>query len=62
MVRHRPDAVSLVLGMLMLAVGGLFLVSDISDNSTDLRWTIPAALIAIGVSGLVASVRKREHR
>jgi hypothetical protein len=48
--------------MLMLAVGGLFLVSDISDNSTDLRWTIPAALIAIGVSGLVASVRKREHR
>jgi uncharacterized membrane protein HdeD (DUF308 family) len=62
MARHRPDAVSLVLGLLMLAVGGLFLVSDISDNSTDLRWTIPAALIAIGVSGLVASVRKREPR
>jgi hypothetical protein len=58
LARHAVDAVSLVLGLFLLAVGGLFLATDLSD--VDLRWTAPVVLIAIGLAGLVASVRRRE--
>lgn len=60
--RHQPDAFSLVMGLLFLALGGLYLAHDLSGPDVDLRWTGPAALIAIGVAGLAASVRRRPPR
>lgn len=57
--RHDPDVVSLVLGLLLVAVAGVFLLIDLSDRSYDLRWVGPAGLIAIGALGLLASVRRR---
>jgi hypothetical protein len=57
--RHPADAFSLVMGLLFLALGGLYLVHDLSGPDVDLRWVAPAALIAIGVAGLAASVRRR---
>ena len=58
--RHDRDVVSLVLGLLLVAVGGVFLLVDLSERSYDLRWVGPAGLIVIGVLGLLASVRRRE--
>ncbi|MDT7539856.1 MAG: hypothetical protein QOI82_3441 [Actinomycetota bacterium] len=60
--RHQPDAFSLVMGLLFLALGGLYLAHDVSGPDLDLRWVGPAALIAIGVAGLTASVRRRPSR
>ena len=60
--RHQADAFSLVMGLLFLALGGFYLVHDLTGPDLDLRWTAPAALIAIGVAGLTASVRRRPPR
>jgi hypothetical protein len=60
--RHQADAFSLVMGLLFLALGGLYLAHDVSGPGVDLRWVAPAALIAIGVAGLTASVRRRPSR
>ena len=60
--RHQPDAFSLVMGLLFLALGGFYLVHDLTGPDVDLRWVAPAALIAIGLAGLLASVRRRPAR
>jgi hypothetical protein len=60
--RHRRDVVSLVMGLLLLAVAGLFLLVDLADRAPDMRWAGPLVLIGIGVVGLAASVRRRDPR
>jgi hypothetical protein len=62
MARHRVDVVSLVFGLLLLAVAGLFLAADVGGANVDLRWAAPVALIAIGIVGLTASARRRTPR
>lgn len=57
--RHQRDAVSLVLGLLLIAVAALFLVHDLGSTDLDLRWVSPVVLIGVGVAGLAASVRRR---
>jgi hypothetical protein len=57
--RHRRDAVSLVTGLLLLAVAGLFLVSDAGGVAVDIRWLAPVVLIGIGLVGLLASARPK---
>ena len=56
--RHARDILSLVLGLLLVAVAMLFLLTDVTGWSLDLRWTGPVALIAIGAAGLAASLRR----
>jgi hypothetical protein len=60
--RHQADAFSLVMGLLFLALGGFYLLHDMTGPEVDLRWVGPAALIAIGLAGLTASVRRRPPR
>ncbi len=60
--RHARDITSLVAGLLLLAIGGLFLVTDLSNGSYDLRWLGPVVLVAVGVTGLAASARRRSPR
>jgi hypothetical protein len=57
--RHQSDAFSLVMGLLFMALGGFYLLHDMTGPDVDLRWVGPAALIAIGLAGLAASVRRR---
>jgi hypothetical protein len=56
--RHPRDAVSLVLGLVLATVAGLFLLVDLTDRSVDLRWAGPVALMAIGALGLAATLRR----
>ena len=56
--RHPRDAVSLVLGLVLATVAGLFLLVDLTDHSVDLRWAGPVALMAIGALGLAATLRR----
>jgi hypothetical protein len=57
--RHRADAFSLVTGLLFMALAGFYVVHDLTGPNVDLRWVGPAALIAIGLAGLAASMRRR---
>ena len=56
--RHPRDAVSLVLGLVLATVAVLFLVVDVTDQSVDLRWAGPVALMTIGGLGLAAALRR----
>ena len=58
MSRHDLDGVSLMGGLLLLLIGGLFLLDDLSGVSVDGRWVGPAVLIAVGLAGLSSSLRR----
>ena len=56
---HRPrDTVSLVSGLLFVGIAALFLVGDLTVLRVEARWAAPALLIASGLLGLVASLRR----
>ena len=59
MRKHPSDVVSLVMGLLLMAVATLFLLTDWSNAEIDVRWAAPALLIGIGLIGLTGSVRRR---
>lgn len=59
MDRHERDAVSLMGGLLVVLLAGLFLLGDLTDLSLDGRWVVPVVLLAVGATGLVSSLRSR---
>ena len=59
MWRHERDAVSLMAGLLVLLVGGLSLLTDLTGLALDDRWLGPAVLLTVGAAGLLATLRSR---
>lgn len=59
MWRHDRDAVSLMSGLLLVLVAGLFLLQDLTPLEFQLRWVAPVVLIMVGAAGLLASLRQR---
>ena len=59
MDRHERDAVSLMGGLLVVLLAGLFLVGDLTDLSLNGQWVVPVVLLAVGATGLVSSLRNR---
>ena len=56
-MKRRPDAVSVVLGLLatILALGGLWLTFGGSVDWSTLRVVAPLVLVLIGIIGLAAA-------
>ncbi|MBO0812498.1 MAG: hypothetical protein J2P23_10690 [Microlunatus sp.] len=56
-MKRRPDAVSVVLGLLatMLAIGGLWLSLGGNVDWSALRVAAPLVLVLVGIIGLAAS-------
>lgn len=57
--RHDLDAVSLMGGLLIGLVAGLFLLTDLTGLSLEGRWAGPVLLLAVGAAGLLATLRPR---
>lgn len=57
LARHPRDTTSLVLGLLLLGVAGLFLVADTTELAVDGRWAAPGVLVLVGVAGLLSALR-----
>ena len=55
MERHDLDVVSLVAGLLFVALGATFLLDELDVLDLQLRWVWPSLLIALGIAGLVTS-------
>ena len=55
--RHEPDAVSLMAGLLLVLIAGLYLLGDLTAVDLDDRWIWPGALIVVGVAGLASTLR-----
>lgn len=57
MSRHERDVVSLMAGLLLVVLAGLFLVTDLADVDLDGWWVLPVVLVAVGAAGLLSTVR-----
>ena len=57
MSRHDRDGLSLMGGLLMVLVAGMFLLDDLTSVEVDGRWVGPAVLIAVGLAGLASTLR-----
>jgi hypothetical protein len=55
MKRHALDVLSLVSGAVFVVAAILYIASI--DASLDLRWIVPAALVAVGAAGLYGALR-----
>ena len=58
MSRHERDAVSMMLGVLLVLAAAAYLVSDLTSWDVDGQWAGPGVLIAVGAAGLLASLRR----
>ena len=58
---HDRDTVSLMAGLLLVLIAGVFLVEDLTSLSVDGRWVAPLVLIAVGGVGLASSLRAAER-
>jgi hypothetical protein len=56
MERHRFDPFSLVLGVLAVALAAAGLLGPGSLASVDLRWAVPAVLVALGLALVATTV------
>lgn len=57
MSRHDRDSLSLMAGLLLLLVGGLYLLDDLTGVRVDGDWVLPLGLVVIGALGLLSSLR-----
>ena len=55
--KHEQDTVSLMAGLLLVLIAGLFLLGDLTAIDLDDRWIWPVALIAVGGVGLLSTLR-----
>ncbi len=60
MSRHERDAVSLMGGLLLVLVAGLFLLADLTTVDLDGRWVLPVVLVTVGAAGLASTLRGRD--
>jgi len=62
MRRHRTDPVSLVVGLVLTALAGWWLLVQVTDAVMPaIGWLTAGALVVFGVLGLVANVRAGGH-
>ncbi len=60
---HRTDAVSLVFGLIFLAIVGWWLLgSTFSIGLAGVAWTVAIGLIVLGAFGLLGALRSKESR
>ena len=58
MSSHERDVLSLMGGLLLVLLAVVFLVDDTTGLSVDGRWVAPGLLVAVGLAGLVGSLRR----
>ena len=61
MWRHERDSVSLMAGLLLVLLGAVFLLDDLTGLDVDGRWVAPLVLMAVGAVGLLSSLRSVER-
>lgn len=62
LARHDRDVFSLMSGLLLVLLAGAFLLQDLTEVSLDGRWVAPVVLLAVGVVGLLATLRSAGAR
>jgi Na+-driven multidrug efflux pump len=47
-------------GLLVLLIGVVYLLADLTDLDVNGRWIGPVVLLAVGAAGLLATLRSRD--
>jgi Na+-driven multidrug efflux pump len=47
-------------GLLVLLIGVVYLLADLTDLDVNGRWIGPGVLLAVGAAGLLATLRSRD--
>ena len=58
MRRHELDLVSLVTGLVFVAIAAAYLVAEYAGRDISAGWVLPLGLIGLGLAGLTGSVRR----
>jgi len=58
MKRHDLDLTSLIAGLLFVTIAVAYIVGEYANVSVDGKWVLPAALVGLGVAGLVGGVAR----
>lgn len=58
MRRHELDLVSLVAGLVFVAIAAVYLVAESAGRDVSAGWVLPLGLIGLGLAGLTGSVRR----
>jgi NhaP-type Na+/H+ or K+/H+ antiporter len=56
---HAPDALSLGIGLAVIAVGAAGLAGSLDFRTLDRGWLLPAIVAAAGAALVAAAVRRR---
>ena len=57
MRKHEFDVTAFVWGVLFLTTAGLVFSSEFGGPEFDLKWLLPAGLVAVGIGGIANAVR-----
>ena len=58
MRRHELDLMSLVAGLVLLAISVAFLVGALTDTRVEAAVVLPLTLVGLGAAGIAGSLRK----
>jgi hypothetical protein len=58
MRRHELDLISLVTGLVFVAIAATYLVGQYTDVDVSAGWVLPLGLIGLGLAGLTGSLRR----
>ena len=58
MRRHELDLLSLVTGLVFVAIAVAYLVAEYAGRDVSAGWVLPLALIGLGLAGLTGSLRR----
>jgi len=58
MRKHEFDVTAFVWGVMFIITAGIVLSSEMGGPEFDLKWLLPAGLVAIGVGGMANAIRK----
>ena len=58
MRRHELDLMSLVAGLVLLAISVAFLVGALTDTRVEPAVVLPLTLVGLGAAGIAGSLRK----
>jgi hypothetical protein len=61
MSRFKPDAASILAGLVFVAVGLVYLLSTGGHVTVGARWAISLLVLGLGVTGVVGALTRRRR-
>ncbi|MBR7837443.1 hypothetical protein KDL01_29460 [Actinospica durhamensis] len=61
MKQSKPDAASILAGLVFMAVGLVYLLSSSGHGTSQARWTISLLVLGLGITAVVGVLTRRRR-